>query len=92
MSGSVSRVLLCSQAGFTGWISRFFWVCLVLYVQNIVHSLFQQVCGFLDKRQKEEVAVVYFPACPAAVSVVKAETFPAKIQLTQINADSLTGP
>lgn len=57
----------------------FFWVCLVLYVQNTVHSLFQQVCGFLDKRQKGEVAaVIYFPACPAAVSVVKAETFQLK--------------
>lgn len=75
-------------------ISRFFfWLCSVLYVQYIVHSLFQQVHGFLDKRQKgEEVAVIYFPACPAAVFVVKAETFPAKIQFIQINSDSLTGP
>lgn len=64
-------------------------MCLVLYVQYIIHSLFQEVCGFLEKRQKvAEVAVVYFPACPAAAFVVKAETFPAKIQLTQINADS----
>lgn len=67
MSGSVSRAaLLCSQAGFTGE-DFFFWVCLVLYVQYIIHSLFQEVRGFLEKRQKvAEVAVVYFPACPAA--------------------------
>lgn len=55
--------LLCSQAGFTGE-DFFFWVCLVLYVQYIIHSLFQEVRGFLEKRQK--VAEVYFPACPAA--------------------------
>lgn len=43
----------------------------------------------MEKRQKvAEVALVYFPACPAAAFVVKAETFPAKIQLTQRNADS----